>query len=70
MKNCSNCEYWDNTSLDSDYDLDYGLCVISGSINGCPDKEDTLAYAEDYDSYSANLKTNSKFYCNQWKSKK
>lgn len=64
---CKACKWWSLRSWSNEDD--WGVCGLAASKDGeRPDKSFTLAYAEDYESYKADLVTHETFGCVQFSS--
>jgi hypothetical protein len=76
--NCKDCQFWEapstaNCGVEDDENYRYttygfGVCTLSESIDGVPTNQ-SLAFARDYETYMASLRTKPEFGCVQFKLK-
>lgn len=57
---CKTCQYWTGPFVDG-----FGSCDLAVA-KGQPQSPQTLAWAEDYEGYGANLRTRPEFGCILW----
>lgn len=72
MGNCKDCKHWQSPErLEKIYlhSFKMGRCELAGSSESYADHPESLAFAEDVESYSAWLNTSPDFGCVQWEAK-
>lgn len=67
MLHCSSCKFWKSPGYTyaQGWGEGWGVCDIASSTRGYPVNKATLAYAEDAETYSADLRTKPDFGCIQ-----
>lgn len=69
---CRDCLYWDRSEPHNTFTSnapDRCACALTWSHNDEPDKSDSLAFAQDWESYQAVLYTAPEFGCVQFEAK-
>lgn len=64
MVKCNDCKHFDNKMVGG-----FGSCELMGSSEGNPHEKHTIAYALDFDDYSAWVRVKPDFGCVQGESK-
>jgi hypothetical protein len=63
MPRCDSCRWWFNDAKPGGPYADWGECKKAEGESATPVHDDTLAYAEDRESYKASLNTHRTFGC-------